>query len=660
MDVDRFVRDTFERITWIFRGVDSIASDQAALPILVRDGHPVTGTTIEEHDLLPLLNWRASPEEPSFAFRYRLTAQLCLSPRGAFIEHEYSRGGELLAMRLLPPGATRPIPSERSFVEGYEVRLGGNVTKIPPDRVTWVRLPHPLNPYRSMTPIEAMGITIDTDWLAKLYNANFLRNDGRPGGMVAVKGKLIPKDAEEIKTRFSGGAQRAGTWTVVEADGLEAHDMATNPRDMQYVELHKLSKEELLIGLGTPESVLGNASGRTFDNADAEIAVYWEQTMPKYTTTVGNALDELDGDPTTFVVHDTSGVSALQRIEQRRRTQLLEELREGVITYDEYRVATGREATGIPEMQLHYIGMGMRPIDAVLETESAGGSGKSASRLPFDPAETKAADHGAANQRLLDRYEGVIADTMRRYFARQQRVVLEKLNGPKTRSAWTKSVNGAETVVLPRVNVDGEVKVELAKIFDEALWDRELSGELYDLLSSLYQGVGDDLVNRLGDSAGAFNVSNPAVTKALGSRVTKIVGINSTTASQLRAALQRGEANGESISQLAARVRAVFTQASTLRARTIARTEVLGAVNDSAWLAAGQSGVVTHKSWLAVHDDRTRNQHVGLDGDRQLLDDDFTAPDGSKLMYPGDYRAPAAQTINCRCTMLFHTADDDD
>lgn len=653
-DVVRLVRDTFERITWIFRSVDAIASDAAALPIVVRDGDPTTGEAIENHELLPLLNWKASPEEFAFAFRYRVVSQLLLSTRGVFIEHERSRGGELLALRLLPPQYTKPIPDPHAFVKGFEVRIGGTVEQVDADRVTWIRLPHPLDPYRSMTPIEAMGITIDTEWLAKLYNANFLRNDGRPGGMVAVKGKLMAQDAEEIKARFSG-PQRAGQWTVVEADGLDVEDMAINPREGQYAELRKMSKDELLIGMGTPESVLGNASGRTFDNADAEVGIYWEQTMPKYLRVVGNALDELDGDPTTYVVHDTSGVSALQRIEERRRDQLLAELDAGVITPDEYREATHRPTTGLPDMQRHYIGLGRVPIDATSREITPAKSAEveqstepAASRRPF--AESKAATvERAANQRLLTHYEGVMADTMRRFFARQQRVVLQRLSGPKARQGTRHDERAPSTKAI-----------DVDRLFDTTGWDRQLVDELSDVLSSMYQGVGDDvLVRLLGSEAGSFAVSNPLVTQALNGRVTKIAGINTTTAAELRRALQTGEAAGESISQLAARVRGVFGRASTLRARTIARTEVVGAVNDAAWLAAGQSGVVTHKTWLALHDDRTRDAHVLLDEQEQLLDDPFEVG-GVEIMYPGDYRAPAAMTINCRCTLTFRTADDDD
>ena len=68
--------------------------------------------------------------------------------------------------------------------------------------------------------------TIDTERLAGLYNATFMRNDGRPGGLIAVKGRMLPQDAEELKSYFAGGG-RVGEWRVIESDGLDARDMPT-------------------------------------------------------------------------------------------------------------------------------------------------------------------------------------------------------------------------------------------------------------------------------------------------------------------------------------------------------------------------------------------------------------------------------------------------
>lgn len=113
--------------------------------------------------------------------------------------------------------------------------------------------------------------------------------------------------------------------------------------------------------------------------------------------------------------------------------------------------------------------------------------------------------------------------------------------------------------------------------------------------------------------------------------------------------------------------RQIDTAITRLQARTeryrgevIARTESLEA------LRAGQNEAVEQgleeadvergesvKVWDATGDSRTRSDHSIMDGQRVPVNEPFTAPDGSRLMFPGDTSLGAAadQTIQCRCEM---------
>ena len=73
----------------------------------------------------------------------------------------------------------------------------GDRTILKPSEVVWVRRPHPLDPYLSMTPMESAGIAIEIENLAKLYNRNYLLNDGRPGGLLVLKGEIDDDDKDE-------------------------------------------------------------------------------------------------------------------------------------------------------------------------------------------------------------------------------------------------------------------------------------------------------------------------------------------------------------------------------------------------------------------------------------------------------------------------------
>jgi hypothetical protein len=96
------------------------------------------------------------------------------------------------------------------------------------------------------------------------------------------------------------------------------------------------------------------------------------------------------------------------------------------------------------------------------------------------------------------------------------------------------------------------------------------------------------------------------------------------------------------------------------RAMVIARTETMRALNQAkqeSWAQiASQLGIDPDKverTWIATMDDRTRDTHAEMDHQTvEGLDTPFESPSGEELMYPGDPSASAAETINCRCTVV--------
>lgn len=347
-DIERVYKEGMQKVTWVARCIDAIAGNQARLPIVLRkdnspDGEILSGSKAKNSEILKILNTKSNIGENSFIFRYRLSSQLLMSTRGVFIEKIYGRDGGIIGLNLLPPQSTAPIPDPKNFVAGYEVRMpNGSVVTMKPKDVIWVRRPHPLDPYLSMTPLEAAGIAVEIENLAKVYNRNYLLNDGRPGGLLVLRGEIDDDDKEELKSRFRGNIARAGATTVISSDdGADFVDTSASPRDAAYIQMRQITKEEILASFGVPESVIGNAAGRTFSNAGEEIRVFWNETMLPHLEPLARALDELDEQ--YYIDFDVSNVPVLILYEQERSRYLKEELGQGLISTNEYRIGTGRK-----------------------------------------------------------------------------------------------------------------------------------------------------------------------------------------------------------------------------------------------------------------------------------------------------------------------------
>lgn len=127
---------------------------------------------------------------------------------------------------------------------------------------------------------------------------------------------------------------------------------------------------------------------------------------------------------------------------------------------------------------------------------------------------------------------------------------------------------------------------------------------------------------------------------------------------RLNSAVTQGIFQGESIPQIAERVSQVATMTESQAVRT-ARTMITNAENggrNDGYKYAESLDVELTIEWSATLDHRTRMSHRLLDGQRKKVNEYFEI-DGIKLKYPADlggkdYKVPASEVMNCRCTML--------
>ena len=531
-DIERAYREGFQKVTWVQRCVDAIAGNQARLAIILRkdnsrDGQVLTGRRALRSPLIDIFNTKTNEAENAFIFRYRLTSQLLMSSRGAFVEKIKGRDGRLIGLSLLPPQYTAPIPDEKTFVSGYEVNMpNGNKILMKKEDVLWIRRPHPLDPYLSLTPMESAGVAIEIENLAKVYNRNYLMNDGRPGGILVVKGEIDEDDKDELRNRFRGNIGRAGQTTVISSDdGVDYVDTSASPRDAAYVQMRQIQKEEILAAFGVPESVIGNASGRTFANASEEHRVFWNETMLPHLDLLARSFDELDD--VNYVDFDTSSVPVLILYKQERSRYFMDEVQMGLISTNEYREATSRKKVesdladsllmnpnltpiantekkmeaqpqgampgmppGAPGEQPPIPGMpdAQGNVPSPLDPNTMAGSlaAEAAPQQipppPTPPSDMQNAAMGPQQQLSaepfefietkedsvsLQRWSAILNRAFERVVERQQRVTMEKIGGVRAKRA----ISG------------GSLSID--SIFNSDIWDKQMDEDIRPVLSSI-------------------------------------------------------------------------------------------------------------------------------------------------------------------------------
>ena len=138
-------------------------------------------------------------------------------------------------------------------------------------------------------------------------------------------------------------------------------------------------------------------------------------------------------------------------------------------------------------------------------------------------------------------------------------------------------------------------------------YDDPMASAMTPILSAYWDRAGSEVREKLGLDPDEWRVVDKNTHKKIREAAFNFsASTNKTTSLKLDAALEALRAEliagvvteGESIAKLTKRVKSVFTEASTSRARRIAATEASRAVHSAALESAHQSGVVQGKRWL--------------------------------------------------------------
>ena len=186
--------------------------------------------------------------------------------------------------------------------------------------------------------------------------------------------------------------------------------------------------------------------------------------------------------------------------------------------------------------------------------------------------------------------------------------------------------------------------------------------------NSVYRAVGI-----MGQKSDTFGFNNEWVKEVLNFLVqygfTLVSNMTQTTKAKLQEIVAKGIQEGKSIDQITKDILSDETTGySMMRAKRIARTEVMRASNYAAMIGADKHPFEVDKVWISARDKRTRRipkdnyDHYDMNGQKVGWADDFTSTGkrGDLVVagFPGDPTTPAGFSINCRCTVGFEPKRD--
>jgi len=704
VDNSKLLTENYYANIYVYACVKAIATDLAARPFRV-GADPENPTDYDrDHPLAVRLGPAPGGPNPTTAAR-RLWAWSA-AQRLIFGALAWEVTPSDLWFWPLPQTDLKPIKQDNprkvaqtGWFKEFEVGYGRETKKLPADRVFYSWNAAQDDWTRAETALQSAKLDVQVAVMQDVYDNAFLRNDARPASIVVHQSFTDEAATKKFRRQFLNrhqGPGNAGRVAFVEAnpqnggaapkDSIFVQQLGLTQRDAQFVERYEAKLRSITVAFGVPLSRLGDASKRTFSNADRETLNYWLDTVQPLAQDVAD-----DVNLRLMPLFDSSGnvgwfdFSGVPEIEAPRRFSIPEVLSmkaAGVMTLEET-----RKEIGVPIVPT----LGELPDpteapddDALPVIEPAPSVAASAEEIaslvqqvvqgelaalrsteppPRDPGDDLEAEVQAANEyrarvwhqtdRTVRSIETVWEKRMAKLLAAQQKAVLSRLEGKRGRQALAR-VTGAEPGTPANVVADN--------VFDYAFWLDETEDVFEDLYADVVRAafVAFDTAFDV-----AFDVEQPFAQNYILERTNYLArNVTDTTYEGIKDALAKGVSEGESIPDLAARINNLFNVTWPGRPETVARTEVISAYNGSTWLSVHNSpeDVIGGLQWISTRDDRTRPTHAAMDGTTITRNQAFEL-DGATLMYPGDPEvatrfnsqgsvpSPGSVIINCRCTI---------
>jgi HK97 family phage portal protein len=231
---------------------------------------------LDDHEILQLLNMPNS-YMPRFELFQLWSMHDDLTGNAYWLlEGMKTERSKPTAIYPLNPSYIKPkVTTLPELVTGYLYENGAQSREFKAFEILHFRRPSAKNPYLGFGPTEAVADSIDADNWAREWMRKFFQNSGRPGLVLETtytderKIKLL---RETFEDRFSGASKAHKT--AILPEGVKIASTGFSQKDMDFVELRRFSRDEILASYGVPAVVLGLGLGETINRASAETLEY--------------------------------------------------------------------------------------------------------------------------------------------------------------------------------------------------------------------------------------------------------------------------------------------------------------------------------------------------------------------------------------------------
>jgi len=571
------------------------------------------------------------------------------------------RGGDVYELWPIPPyRVTIDYDKKNGIPVGFIIDMFSTIEqRIPLEDMVHIRDINVNNPFYGMSSIKPLERLILMDMYGELFNKNFFKNGCTMSGIYAPDIELNEDQLNMVAKSYNAKHKGVDNAFKMFFPALPGKFWPTSIplKDLAFADMFRMNREKLYATMGIPPAVGGVFEHAKYENAQIQERMFWRHTMTAMANTIADALTRqlmwrlFDRDH--VLLFDFTGVEALQP-DKLIEAQRLSTITRKIITQNEARKELGYDRIEIESADELDGGMIDYFADPFMneddDEEDEEGDDKASRGTTLPPRKSKQSSPREKAWRAFDNFligkERGYQRLVKSYFGEQYKRVLAALN----------KITGNGLMIQT-----GLMNIHKAMTREQPIpSDPDNIFNMQEENAALRQSALPYIKQAMKDSGNRFfgdynidlnfNINDPNVISELERMINRSDKINDTTYDALKNMFSEAYDNNWSMSEVEKQIKDIYKYASDIRARTIARTEMLRAVNGGT-LAGYEQGGVQKKEWLASMDANTRDTHAALNGEVVRVGEPFTR--GSVPMdYPGDPTAPAEEVINCRCTLM--------
>lgn len=569
---------------------------------------------VRDHPLAKLLG-RPNIGSTFYRLMDGTVRDLAIYDRAYWLKLKGTAGGFWLVR--LPPASVVPKGGTWFGPEFFELHGSTGVKKIPADQIVNFRGYSPDGDLAGTSPLESLRRVLAEEYEAGRMREQTLRNGARTSGYLERPAPQTGQAAwsKEARERFraswraqySGGGPEAGGTPILE-DGMKFVPASQTAKDLQYVEVRKLAREEVAAAYFIPPTMVGVMDSATFSNIKEQHKHLYQDTLGPWLSMIAQEL-MLQLLPE---FGDTAGLYLEFNLEEKMRGSFEEQ------------AAQLQAATGGPWMTRNEA-RAMRNLPAIEGGDELivplnvieGGQASPQDSAP--PAAGAAAGPGRQLKalaapavkapELTDTQKAAAVALFENYFTRQKAAVLSAIGAG---GDW----------------------------WDSKRWNEELAADLFALARSVSSELGVKQAEALGFDPTDYDVDRTIeFLKAVAS--SRAEWVNEATRSQLEEVLadESGEGPGpESVFDLA------IEQRSGAAGYAVAAAVGAFALTEAGKQVAGNRAI---KTWRTTSKN-PRPSHARMSGESVPVGEKFS----NGLHWPGDPLKGPDEVAGCQCTVV--------